>query len=140
MKDPNLALLNAYKTALAGLTVSGSAVQVYSKLAPLKNVPKKYVILSSQSRIQNETGCGYWYECTFDVDIVTRYPNGQGDSAFAMLMAEEVQQIIQVDGITVADFNLRQTEQNPTTEIILTTDEENIFRYILTFTHKLNRA
>jgi len=86
MKDPNLAILNAYKSALAGLTVGGVAIPVYSKSAPLKNVPKKYVILSSQTKLQNQTKCNYWYDCTINVQIVTRYPNGTGDLSFAMVI------------------------------------------------------
>lgn len=140
MKDPNLALLNAYKTALTGLQINGSDVPVYSKSAPLTNVPKKYVILSSQSKTQNETGCGYWYDCTFNIDVVTRYPNGQGDSAFAMEISEEVQERIQVDGLTISDFLVRHTAQQPAIDLTLETQSENIYRYILIFQHKLNRA
>ncbi len=140
MKDPNLALLNAYKTALTGLVIGSSSVPVYSKSAPLKDVPKKYVILSSQFKTQNETGCGYWYDCTFNVDVVTRYPNGQGDTAFAMQISEEVQERIQVTGLTVSDFLVRHTLQQPSIDVTLETASENIYRYILIFQHKLNRA
>ncbi len=138
MKDPNLAILNAYKSALAGLTVGGVAVPVYSKSAPLKNVPKKYVILSSQTKTQNKTKCNYWYDCTMTVQIVTRYPNGTGDLSFAMVIGEEVQSIIQEDGITLVDFHNIETMQNLSTEVILETDTENVFQYILIFNHKLN--
>jgi len=138
MKDPNLDILNAYKTALASLTVGGLAVPVYSKSAPLKNVPKKYVILSSQTKTQNKTKCNYWYDCTMTVQIVTRYPNGTGDLSFAMVIGEEVQSIIQEDGITLVDFHNIETMQNLSTEVILETDTENVFQYILIFNHKLN--
>jgi hypothetical protein len=138
MKDPNLDVLNAYKVALAGLTVGGLAVPVYSKSAPLKNVPKKYVILSSQTKTQNKTKCNYWYDCTMTVQIVTRYPNGTGDLSFAMVIGEEVQSIIQEDGITLVDFHNIETMQNLSTEVILETDTENVFQYILIFNHKLN--
>jgi hypothetical protein len=138
MKDPNLDILNAYKVALASLTVGGLAVPVYSKSAPLKNVPKKYVILSSQTKTQNKTKCNYWYDCTMTVQIVTRYPNGTGDLSFAMVIGEEVQSIIQEDGITLVDFHNIETMQNLSTEVILETDTENVFQYILIFNHKLN--
>jgi hypothetical protein len=138
MKEPNLDILNAYKTALAILTVGGLAVPVYSKSAPLKNVPKKYVILSSQTKTQNKTKCNYWYDCTMTVQIVTRYPNGTGDLSFAMVIGEEVQSIIQEDGITLVDFHNIETMQNLSTEVILETDTENVFQYILIFNHKLN--
>ena len=55
MKDANLAILNAYKSTLANLIVGGVTIPVYSKSAPLKNVPAKYVILSSQTRLQELT-------------------------------------------------------------------------------------
>ena len=138
MKEPNLDILNAYKTALASLTVGGLSVPVYSKSAPLKNVPKKYVILSSQTKTQNKTKCNYWYDCTMTVQIVTRYPNGTGDLSFAMVIGEEVQSIIQEDGITLVDFHNIETMQNLSTEVILETDTENVFQYILIFNHKLN--
>jgi hypothetical protein len=138
MKEPNLDILNAYKTALASLIVGGLAIPVYSKSAPLKNVPKKYVILSSQTKTQNKTKCNYWYDCTMTVQIVTRYPNGTGDLSFAMVIGEEVQSIIQEDGITLVDFHNIETMQNLSTEVILETDTENVFQYILIFNHKLN--
>lgn len=138
MKDPNLDILNAYKVALAGLTVGGVTIPVYSKSAPLKNVPKKYVILSSQTKLQNQTKCNYWYDCTITVQIVTRYPNGTGDLSFAMVIGEEVAEVIQVDGITLVDFHNIETMQNLSTEVILETDTENIYQYILIFNHKLN--
>jgi hypothetical protein len=55
MKDANLSILNAYKSTLANLIVGGVTIPVYSKSAPLKNVPAKYVILSSQTRLQEQT-------------------------------------------------------------------------------------
>lgn len=138
MKDPNLAVLNAYKDALQDLVVGEVNIPVYSKSAPLKNVPKKYVILSSQTKLQNRTKCNYWYECTMTVQIVTRYPNGTGDLSFAMLIGEEVAQRIQVDGINLIDFYLIDTMQLTSSEVILETDTENVFQYLLIFNHKLN--
>jgi len=138
MKDPNLDILNSYKDALADLAVGEIKIPVYSKSAPLKNVPKKYVILSSQTKAQNKTKCNYWYECTITVQIVTRYPNGTGDLSFAILIGEEISQIIQENGIDLVDFHNIETMQNLTTDVILETDTENIFQYILIFNHKLN--
>lgn len=138
MKDPNLSVLNAYKDALANLMVGDVLIPVYSKSAPLKNVPKKYVILSSQTKAQNKTKCGYWYDCTMTVQIVTRYPNGTGDLSFAMVIGEEVAEIIQAIGIDFVDFHNIETMQNLSTEVILETDTENVFQYILIFNHKLN--
>lgn len=138
MKDPNLAILNAYKDALQNLVVGEVNIPVYSKSAPLKNVPKKYVILSSQTKLQNRTKCNYWYECTMTVQIVTRYPNGTGDLSFAMLIGEEVAQRIQIDGINLIDFYLIDTMQLTSSEVILETDTENVFQYLLIFNHKLN--
>jgi hypothetical protein len=138
MKDPNLSVLNAYKDALANLIIGDLEIPVYSKSAPLKNVPKKYVILSSQTKAQNKTKCNYWYECTMTVQIVTRYPNGTGDLSFAMVIGEEIAEIIQEIGIDFVDFHNIETMQNLSTEVILETDTENIFQYILIFNHKLN--
>lgn len=138
MNDPNLAVLNAYKFALSVLIVGGIEIPVYSKSAPLKNVPKKYVILSSQTKAQNKTKCNYWYDCTMTVQIVTRYPNGTGDLSFAMLIGQNIQEIIQDIGIDIEDFYNIETMQNLSTEVILETDTENIFQYILIFNHKLN--
>jgi hypothetical protein len=139
MKDANLAILNAYKTKLASLIVGGVTIPVYSKSAPLKNVPAKYVILSSQTRLQNQTKCGYWYLCTINVQIVTRYPNGTGDLSFAMVVSEEIQNRIQVTNLTLNDFINVETLQLLTNEVTLETETENVFQYILTFQHKLNR-
>jgi hypothetical protein len=138
MKDPNLSVLNAYKDALANLIVGDVSIPVYSKSAPLKNVPKKYVILSSQTKAQNKTKCGYWYDCTMTVQIVTRYPNGTGDLSFAMVIGQEVAEIIQEIGIDFVHFHNIETMQNLSTEVILETDTENVFQYILIFNHKLN--
>ena len=139
MKDANLAILNAYKSTLANLIVGGVTVPVYSKSAPLKNVPAKYVILSSQTRLQEQTKCGYWYLCTINVQIVTKYPNGNGDLSFAMVISEEIQSRIQDTNLTLSNFINVETLQLLTNEVTLETETENIFQYILTFQHKLNR-
>jgi len=55
-----------------------------------------------------------------------------------MVIGEEVQSIIQEDGITLVDFHNIETMQNLSTEVILETDTENIYQYILIFNHKLN--
>jgi hypothetical protein len=140
MKDANLAVLNAYKSALANLIVGGVTIPVYSKSAPLKNVPAKYVILSSQTRLQEQTKCGYWYLCTINVQIVTRYPNGNGDLSYAMVISEEIQNLIQVTNLSLSNFINVDTLQLLTNEVTLETETENIFQYILTFQHKLNRT
>jgi hypothetical protein len=72
------------------------------------------------------------------VQIVTRYPNGTGDLSFAMVIGEEIAEIIQEIGIDFVDFHNIETMQNLSTEVILETDTENIFQYILIFNHKLN--
>jgi hypothetical protein len=72
------------------------------------------------------------------VQIVTKYPNGTGDLSFAMVIGEEIADLIQVDGITLIDFHNVETMQNLSTEVILETDTENVFQYILIFNHKLN--
>jgi hypothetical protein len=140
MKDANLAILNAYKSTLANLIVGGVTIPVYSKSAPLKNVPAKYVILSSQTRLQELTKCGYWYLCTINVQIVTRYPNGNGDLSFSMVIGEEIQNRIQATNLSLSNFINVDTLQLLTNEVTLETETENIFQYILTFQHKLNRT
>jgi hypothetical protein len=72
------------------------------------------------------------------VQIVTRYPNGAGDLSFAMVIGQEVAEIIQEIGIDFVDFHNIETMQNLSTEVILETDTENVFQYILIFNHKLN--
>ena len=72
------------------------------------------------------------------VQIVTRYPNGTGDLSFAMVIGEEVAERIQVDGITLVDFYNVETIQLLSNEVILETDTENVFQYLLIFQHKLN--
>jgi hypothetical protein len=55
-----------------------------------------------------------------------------------MVIGEEIAELIQVDGITLIDFHNVETMQNLSTEVILETDTENVFQYILIFNHKLN--
>jgi hypothetical protein len=140
MKDPNLAILNAYKSALTPLEVGSKTIPVFPAIAPLKNVPAKYVLLSTQNALQNRTKCGFWYDCTITVDVVTRYPNGNGDVTYAMKIGEEIQNIVQVDGLNVSDFYIIDTIQQPSTTLPLQTQTEDIYRYILTFRHRLNTA
>ena len=140
MKDPNLSLRNAYETALAGMTFGSVSVPVYSMNTPLSNVPKKYVLLTNQTKVENKTGCGYWFDCTITVDIVTRYPNGAGDVTFAMVVGEEIASRIQDSTLSTSDFSVRETTQLSAEPLQQITQNENIYRYILIFQHKLNRA
>jgi hypothetical protein len=55
-----------------------------------------------------------------------------------MVIGQEVAEIIQEIGIDFVDFHNIETMQNLSTEVILETDTENVFQYILIFNHKLN--
>jgi hypothetical protein len=74
------------------------------------------------------------------VQIVTRYPNGNGDLSFSMVIGEEIQNRIQATNLTLSNFINVDTLQLLTNEVTLETETENIFQYILTFQHKLNRT
>lgn len=140
MLDPNLALLNAYQTALNGLTVDGTAIPLYPALVPLTNSNKKYVLLTTQTRQDNKTKCGYWWDCQITVDIVTKYPNGRGDIMFAMNIGQSISALVQDVVISVTGFNIRDCRQLTPEILALQTDTEDIYRYLLTFTYKINRA
>lgn len=140
MQDPNLALLNAFQTALTNFTVGSKSITVYPAIAPLKNVPNKYVLLTTQTRIDNETKCGTWWECEITTDIVTRYPNGTGDITFAMSIGQSISALVQDVVLTLSGFSIRQRKQLPPQTLALQTDTEDIYRYLLTFYYKINRA
>lgn len=140
MNDPNLALLNAFQAALSTLSVGSKSIKVYPAIAPLKNVPEKYVLLTTQTRTDNETKCGTWWECEISTDIVTRYPNGTGNINFAMNIGQSISAIVQDQILTLSGFNIRQRKQQPPQTLALQTPNEDIYRYILTFYYKINSA
>jgi hypothetical protein len=57
-----------------------------------------------------------------------------------MVISEEIQNLIQVTNLTLSNFINVETLQLLTNEVVLETETENIFQYILTFQHKLNRT
>lgn len=138
MNDPNLALLNAFQSALSGLTVGSKAINVYPAIAPLKNVPSKYVLLTLQTRTDNKTKCGNWFECDITTDIVTRYPNGTGDITFAMNIGQSISALVQDTTLTLTGFSIRECKQMPPQTLSLQTDNEDIYRYLLNFYYKIN--
>lgn len=138
MDNPILPLLDAFKTALEGLSIGSLDIPVYSRFAPLSNSVKKYVILSSQAKTERETKCGYWWEVVMNVSIVTKYPNGKGDMTFAMVIGEAISELVQVDELTLDGFSIREARQQPTREDNFATDTEDVFVYVIPFYYKIN--
>lgn len=68
MKDPGFPIRKAYRDALQGMTVGGSAVKVYDDLA-IQNGPYPYVVLSTQT--MNDDTC--LFNTTIQVKVVTGY-------------------------------------------------------------------
>lgn len=141
MYDPNLAILQAYQSALANLSVGGTAIPVYPAIAPLKNVPSVYVLLSGQTYNEQKTKCGYWWDAFITTDIVTKYPNGKGDVIFAMEVGEAITGIVQSSTfLTLQNFSIRDVKQDPPQQLPIQEGTQDIYRYLLNFRMKINRA
>lgn len=123
------------------LDALGTTHKIYDMRVPATGYPSKYIILSTQTKSDNENNkCEGQWDCTILLDLVTRYTStgNPGDRVLVNDLEDYVLQNMlnfEVDGFTVFRIVLESS-----TSLDNLTDTLNVFRQLMRYRIILNEA
>jgi hypothetical protein len=148
MFDPSLELREAYIDKLSTLQVSGVAIPVYDEFmgATVANIgyASAYCLVTNQTAQDILIKCGFYNDCSIQVDIVTKYPKNKGGKKLSEQIANEILKLIRTGN--TSDYPTMANFQIVTCQLLINQgiNEENtantVFRKILGFTHKIKQT
>jgi len=148
MFDPSLQLREAYISKLSTLQVSGVTIPVYDELmgSTVANIgyAEAYCIVTNQTAQDILIKCGFYNDCSIQIDIVTKFPKNKGGKKLSEQIANEILKLIRTGN--TSDYPAMADFQIVTCQLIINQGilEENVdstaFRKILGFTHKIQQT
>jgi len=142
MKDPNFALRRAYFQRLNGaLNYNGENVPVYNRPPDEDKYP--FVVLSSQTSIDESNKTSYQWECTLLVDVVTGFDGNYGGFQQADYIANQIIGLIRTRQIEYLDLGEDFQMVTSTVDDMTTIDSQSnshyICRKLIRFRHIINQ-
>ena|SRR5690625_3543134 len=122
----------AYFMALNGnLYLNGNMVPVLDSFAP-DEMPAPYVVLSTQTVVEDSSKTCRGYNTTILLDIVTKFqhPSGRGQSEE---IAQQIEDIISPD--RSYDIIGYETAKDMDTDIVAKSGTQYVYRKLLTYRH-----
>lgn len=103
-------------------------------------IPNKYYLISSQTRNETERKkCGYEWSCSIVIECVNIQPNGYADSTIINDMEQDLLSIID-SGLTIAGFDMKQTNFIDSISLDTETPTNSIYRRVVNYQHWLNHV
>lgn len=112
---------------------------VYDMRVPGVNYPNNYIIISTQTKTQNEISkcIGQW-DCTVLLDIVTRF-NGAGNPGDREIVNDmEAYVIKNMNDFIANGYRLFNIELESSTSLDTLTNTQNVFRQLVRYRILLN--
>lgn len=148
MIDPSLQLREAYISKLSTLEISGVSIPVYDELmgATVASIgyATAYCLVTNQTAQDILIKCGFYNDCSIQIDIVTKYPKNKGGKKLSEQIANEILQLMRTGDTT--DYPTMTNFQIVTCQLLINQGilEENtggtVYRKILGFTHKIKQV
>jgi hypothetical protein len=148
MFDPSLELREAYIDKLSTLQIQGVTIPVYDEFmgATVANIgyATAYCLVTNQTAQDILIKCGFYNDCSIQIDIVTKYPKNKGGKKLSEEIANEVLKLIRTG--STSDYPTMANFQIVTCQLLINQglNEENtantVFRKILGFTHKIKQT
>ena len=114
-----------------GMVVNTETINVYDSRITGRIIPKHYILMTTQTNTVNESSkCGYRWESSILLDIVTRYPatNNTGSRLLADDIANEVRNLLETKLTLEPSLNVIHQVLDFPNDISSVTENENIFR------------
>lgn len=121
------------------LTALGTTYPVYDTRVTGATVPKNYIILSTQTKVDSVFNkCHGQWDCTMLLDLVTRFKGtgNPGDRVTVNDMEDLV--ISNMQSLAVQGFHLFRMQLESSTSLDNITDTENVFRQLVRYRIILN--
>jgi hypothetical protein len=148
MLDPSLELREAYIDKLSTLQISGVTIPVYDEFmgSTVANIgyATAYCLVTNQTAQDILIKCGFYNDCSIQIDIVTKYPKNKGGKKLSEQIANEILKLIRTGN--ASDYPTMLNFQIVTCQLLINQgiNEENtantVFRKILGFTHKIKQT
>jgi hypothetical protein len=148
MFDPTLELREAYIDKLSTLQISGVTIPVYDEMMgdTVANIgyASAYCLVTNQTAQDILIKCGFYNDCSIQIDIVTKYPKNKGGKKLSEQIANEILKLIRTGN--TSDYPTMANFQIVTCQLLINQgiNEENtantVFRKILGFTHKIKQT
>lgn len=148
MFDPSLQLREAYISKLSTLQISGVTIPVYDELmgATVANIgyADAYCLVTNQTAQDILIKCGFYNDCSIQIDIVTKFPKNKGGKKLSEQIANEILKLIRTgntsDYPSMADFQIVTCQLIINQGILEENVDSTAFRKILGFTHKIQQT
>lgn len=112
---------------------------IYDMRVPGDNYPDNYIIISTQTKTQNEISkCAGQWDCTILLDIVTRF-NGAGNPGNREPVNDMEEYVINKMNLFNANgYGVFNIELESSTSLDTLTDTQNVFRQLVRYRILLN--
>jgi len=137
VKNPNKYIRTAHITALAGIGAS-----VWAKKVPkdTKPIPKKYVLITSQSKNTTaEDKDGFEWLCTIVIDIISILEPGYSKPEIVDDLEEQINEIVLAE-IAIPGFINKEVRLIDSRDLDAETSSQSIERRVLTFQYWVNNV
>lgn len=135
-KSPDIEIRKGIIEALKLLNYSGKIVPVYDTMVPANENPTNYIIISTQTKVDSQTGkCGWEWDCTVLLDIVNRI-NTTGNPG-------NREAVNNIEGMVIGRMNgfafkqgfelLEDVEVESSDSLDTITATQNVFRQLLRY-------
>jgi len=116
------------------LTALGITHKVYDMRVPGANIPNQYILLSTQTKLDNENNkCSSQWDCTILLDLNTRF-TGNGNPGDRVPVNDLEDFVLSKMGLfTVDGFNVFKIVLESSTSLDNITDTMNIFRQLVRY-------
>lgn len=116
------------------ITALGTTHKVYDMRVPGVTIPQSYVLLSTQTKLDNENNkCSGQWDCTILLDVNTRF-TGNGNPGDRVQVNDIEDYIIpRMQSISVDGFKLFRIVLESSTSLDNITDTMNVFRQLIRF-------
>jgi len=138
MVNPTDDLRKAYFEALEGnIVVNAIEVPIYDGMNPYGN-EELFIVLGERDAIQQDGKSCLDYQCTILVDCIVKNSNFGYSTSEAI--ANEVLTLINSDVIlTMDNFQMASTEVTSKFNLSALNENDNVFRTLIRFSHKLHK-
>jgi len=132
MVNPDKHIRKAFYDLLNGMEVGGYVIRVYDTEVTGAANPMHYILMHSQTKEPtNESKCGYQWDCTILLDVITRF-TGTGNPGSRLLVNDIEEEIFnRVEGFALSDLFSIEWESSVSADI--KTNTENMFRQLIRY-------
>ncbi len=129
---PDKHIRKALFTLIDGVDVNGNTINIYDTSVTGGDIPKNYILMTTQTNNVSEVvKCGYRWDSSILLDIVTRYYGNLGSRLLADDITNTVRGLLEDKLVLEGGLNVVTQKLDFPNDITTKTDNESIFRKLI---------